>query len=954
MKSFKALNLWHSRCTPLPCMCDGVIVRHFRCFHQRGFSLIELMIVVVMGLIVAAAAAIALSAFRDRRNLETARIKLLSNLSHIKEVIRGDIEVAVLTNGFTASLNTDDTTATRPKYFGLGTTILNENIFEVQIFKPFNQGLSLPAQITGNIATISLPSITNKNYESYWTKAAASAEHFMFSNHRKAFIFPNAGSSITTGITTVGDTALSNALIKADWQSASNIVRTVEKVRLRHSVSEKTLMRIGHSGQDQNFETVVADNVLSFRVGYTFRRRDNSDQAAIPPLPPAPLTAENLPNTFPAAWQDSPNLICSSSPLEESGAIKAQCVKPQNINDVYVRLVMETDLSPSLLTSAQTNLSQDYQEMKVLLSRSGLGLNAKILATVDFRIRPKSYSSALGDDLATGNNLNCSPTAENRCQPSCSSAFKNLDRNAPDWIGYGRYVGHPYGASSYCQCWTNPEDWNKEGERDVYIDDWSQIQEWKSSSTYQQDLQTEACGREYGCDLNWNMHWKHAGYQLACNCLRSDQPNYFVEKNGESRPTFTQLTGPETKGFTLNLTGNNWNNALEKIRSQGALSRFLQCKYYQRCDGALTAYLEKTGSPPVSGSPYQNRCQCLTQDIPFECDTAAIAGGTNPTIECLGAQGEPIDANNLNFQLICNQSARNSSGDLTCPNTWIYSVPNTLPTRTMPIFNVDLNANLSALHNPNEISLTGGIYLGRSDRNMAAKLGIDPDIAEACECLENRVTGIQTGSDYESISDPSDYSYPSNPRDLDFRSAGSSPGGFSSVSYGSDGSNQDQRSPPVTILIGQLSHQFTVTQAMCANATTCTIAGQQVTCGGIELNFAEGQNQCYVFTLDNPNFTGATVVSNRSESTDRLCGRRFCNLGFNGFHCCADPYSQANGVVIDSLESWSGYCNSRCGGGLPSMQDINEIRAYITGKDINSLPVGCGGSASSSSGDGAL
>jgi prepilin-type N-terminal cleavage/methylation domain-containing protein len=923
--------------------------------NQRGFSLSEIMIVAALGLIVVAATAVALGIFRERRTNETARLKLLSNLSQIKETIRGDIEVAVLNNGFTASLNADNKDGTKTKYFGLGTTEASSEIFEIQIFKPFNQGFSLPAQVNGDIAKISLPT-TNKNYESYWTKAAASAEHFMFSNHRKAFIFPNAGSSITTGITTVGDTALSNALIKADWQSASNIVRTVEKVRLRHSVSEKTLMRIGHSGQDQNFETVVADNVLSFRVGYTFRRRDNSDQAAIPPLPPAPLTAENLPNTFPAAWRDSQEPICSSSPLEESGAIKAQCVKPQNINDVYVRLVMETDLSPSLFTSAQTNLSQDYQEMKVLLSRSGPDLNAKILATVDFRIRPKSYSTSLGENLSTGNNLNCSPTAENRCQPSCSGAFKNLDRNASDWIGYGRYVGHPDGASSYCQCWTNPRDWNKTGNREVSIDDWSQIQEWKSSSsTPEQNLQTEACGREYGCDLNWNMQWRHVGYQLACNCLRSDQPNYFVERNVESRPTFTQLTGPETQGFTLKLKDLNWytDPYLAEILNQGALSRVLRCRFYQRCDGALTAYLSRTFGPQVSDSPYQNRCQCLTQDIPFACNTAAIAEGANPTSECLGAQGEPIDANNLNFQLICNQSARNSGGDLTCPNTWIDSVPNTLPTRTMPIFNVDLNANLSALHNPNEIPLTGGIYLGRSDRNMAAKLGIDPDIAEACECLENRVTGIQTGSDYQSISNPLNYTYPSNPRDLDFRSAGSSPTGFSSISYGSDGSNQDQQSPPVTILIGQLSQQFTVTPAMCANATTCTIAGQPVTCL-IPLNFAAGQNQCLVFTQNNPNFTGATVVSNRSESSDRLCGRKFCSLGFDGFHCCAAPESQANPVVRDDLELWSGYCNSRCGGGLPSMQDINEIRAYITGEDINSLPVGCGGSASSSNGDGAL
>jgi hypothetical protein len=74
-------------------------------------------------------------------------------------------------------------------------------------------------------------------------------------------------------------------------------------------------------------------------------------------------------------------------------------------------------------------------------------------------------------------------------------------------------------------------------------------------------------------------------------------------------------------------------------------------------------------------------------------------------------------------------------------------------------------------------------------------------------------------------------------------------------------------------------------------------------------------------------------------------------MGFGGTHCCTNQYPDANGLIFDALEEWSGYCRAECGGSVFQTERVNELRALITEGDA--LPIGCGGNQQSN-GEGAL
>jgi len=933
---------------------------------NRAFSITELLLALLAAAAVVAIALVGISALRDRRSLEKARVEFLMSTSKIMEIITADVEVAVLNNGFTASQNIVSDNPIDPRYFGLGTIENSNEAFEIQIFKPLNQSLSVPATVTVSGAT---PSPAPGPQTQYWQKAGQHAQHFLISNDRRAFIFERAAwDPDQLQITPTNSTSFSSEIAQSDFAGPTNMIRTVERVSFRHESGRSQILRTGRFKQEANYQEVIAERIQSFKVGYTFRRRDSDQSLILPELPVEPLTATNLPQGLEQAWIDSE---CSQTgSYLANGQIIPECVKPHNINDVYFQLVMVTDLPQEALGPSNQPKSDDYQGMRVRLSYDSI--QKKVLATIDFRVRPLSYSNTLGTELASGNDVACSPTLGNRCQKRCSQVFNSTDRASPRWVGYGRYVGYPDsqgGASSYCKCWTKTTDWGlSEDSREVYREfDWEKIKHWKASgNTLEENLQTEACGLEYGC--NWGVAWKHPGYRLACNCLRTDEveTDHFVLRSPANRPSFTEATGPEQKGHRLqNLIGSDSN--LASIVSDGALSRNIKCTDYQSCWSAWTDYFSAAGA--YLGGPttdfFTERCQCLSRDIPYSCDTKAIANGASATPSCLNSEGAAIHSQNIDFKKICNQAARDG-GAVACQNTWIKEMPAAGDELIIPPFNVDIAANLRAPRNLSNISFTS-FYNIFGNATFASKLGMTPQLAQACECLEKQVTGSLESDGW--VEAASNFEYPSSPWNLDFRepstaSASLTPPDYSR-NYATDGSKGDKKIPGfVSISRPQFQVPHSVTPADCnvgGNPLSCTLGGQLVTCSSLSWPnpgpSADNQNtligSCFVFPAGNGSFTGVPTVNEFNEEPSNTCGKNLCALGFNGFHCCTGENPDALPLLSLGMEPWSGYCNDRCRlNNNPNVSRIDEVRNFITPGD--DLVQGCGGSAPPPNGTGAF
>jgi len=972
---------------------------------QRAFTLTELLLALLIGATLVGLGLLGFRKLNDRQQLEAMRSEFFLQAKELKNSIRADIEVAVLNNGYTAAINTLETeNPSQEKFFGLGTSYYDSSskAFTLQVFKPFNQFFSTPMSITNSTAAtlIGFNSLPPKIQE-YWQEAIAGSSHFLISNDRRSFIFPKAkiptgtGGSQTTSysqgvIAPAEPVKFGNPLVQADYQNSTNIIRTVERVLWKFE--DNKLKRVGHQGNEIAHETIRADRVRSFRVGYTFRKVDENDQAIIPALPTGTLSASNLPNTLKKAWDSVPECATPNNPIESTGKIKSECVKPQNINDVYVQLSLETDLPSHLWNEELSGYTDTYDDMQITFNREGANeSNKKVLATIDFEVRPRSYSNTVGRDLASGESVACDVSnSANHCQPECAHVFNDPSRSSPRWVGYGRYVGYPDsqgGASSYCKCWTNKDHWNKPNRRDVFVNHyWRITGQWGGpSDTSVNNRQIEACALEYGCaGSDWYSNFitdLHPGYRLACQCLRGAEgsDNYFVTRGAADKPQFAGPQAPETGGLRLKTENLNWGNSeLKSIKDDGALSKNIRCTTYQGCWNAMTDYFTKvgqSGSLPEGNNetnPFTDRCSCLDKDIPYACDTKAIADGTPAGPDCVSSTWEGINIWHLDFNKLCNQAFRNgTSSTMACRNTWsnldalsaLQNSPETMAPFNIPVRNFFLNFNPATNQydlplNTFNRDLSKGVYHTSGMIGFAtfeSRLGINSSLASVCECLENQVTGQFVGDNWQGAPAPQLWTYPSSPYTLDFRQSNQAPPGYT-PSYSTDGSNVDRSltAPPVTVtkLFQQQHLSFVGTCQLLPipghsqPEQVCNIGGQQVVC----LSLAPSQDPtapqlCYPWSFPSYPFSGINSVG-LGESIS--CGQRLCEMGFGGSHCCTASNPDGLNLISPGLEAWVGYCREGCRSGLgPHVNRVDLVRNHITpGSD---LVIGCGGSTPGSS-----
>ncbi len=903
----------------------NISISRFR-LSQSGFSLVELLMSLSALFVIIGLSVLGLNHLRSGQSFIIKQNRFLSELAKVKEIIRDDIRVALLNNGYTSTEGFDDPTADQ-FYFGLGTQTQTTSQPQLQIFKPLHQSLTVPVSIAGNQATLTtIPRLRDSSdpqatqLAQYWISALQEAKFFTITNARKTtLIEKGAVSEAEEGpsLEAIGDTPLSEG--NSDFVNSSNLIRTAEKIEYSFSDLDGRITRKNQARIDQSENVVLLERVRSFKVGYTFRDMDSAGMI-IPRRPSEPLTAENLPNSFQDAWStpDETGRTC----LVDGQFDPSKCVQSKHIDRVFVRIEVETDFP---LSSIPTQAS-DYQDMNIRWDLSTA--DGRAIAIVDFQTQPENFNHLSAGLLSSGTSVSCSPTLENRCTPSCSSAFTNPNRNSNDWIGYGRHIGHPHGASSYCQCWTNPSN-----PADVSIGDWSRvptINSWINASLSDRDRLT-ACGKEYGCHHpeSYKLFERNPAYRLACGCLRSSDSiqtdNYYVNRTSENAPKFESTTSPELLGHTLNSTLSLTDPSLSTLNP---LNRSLRCVNYQACDAAMNAYF----GAGTSNGLFINRCQCLSNDISVKCDTQAInANPSSMTEECKMAQGEPISPSHINYAKVCNRDFRNGTGPMTCANTWSSTAGPTAPSTVQPPFTgvsitawnqIPINSDVTAF---NQATQEGGVYqfLSTGSIDFSSKLGISRSVADACECLEKKIQGVfvsgtnQT-STYDSLTENELRSFAyQNLSILDFRQPLLNP------PAGAPSSAQQDRSTFASYTDSQPSSYKAI--------SACSVLGD-------------------------PNAPCFSVGAVTPTAGSKSCGQYFCsNVTGSGPGCCTIPKPAAHSAIVDSLEAWSGFCHSSCqifSSTHPAFNhdEVDAIRRWMTGTAAGEeLPITCGGNVSGDS-----
>lgn len=863
----------------------------------KAFTLTELMVSFGILAVLVLVLVFGVGRFRSTQRNEQLRVEFLNSLTNLRAEFKKDVEIALLNNSPTAEVNI--TADAQNRFYGIGTNVDAADQFSFQVFKPLHQSLTLPVKIDSNaniLHVIPPASTTGPNNErAYLQGALTSAKYFVVSNQTAQAIFerPASSSANSASALTLGSTQPLNTF-GPQFTSQSNLIRTAEKVIFSWNQSSKVLTRTSDYRTDaQPTQDVLFSNVLDFRVGYTFRLRQDAgvnDNAILPNTPVGIVSALNLPNTMQEAWTAS-NCAPSGQQPVVNGQIISNCVKPKNIDRIYVHLKFQTDLPVAQFAS----LDAGIEGLRVRFDRE----NSHVL--VDFELTSRSFS-LMTTALASGMDVTCQPNAGSHCKPQCSEIFVSRNSSDANWIGYGRYRGHPQGASDYCLCWTD----HSTNQIETTIGNWSLLPNWTAAGENSpEDNQVEACGRHYGCDSNFlrpDSNWQsatpgrivHPGYKLACDCLQGPTSNHFVNRSADFRPRFDTATGPQQGGYTLNSSITQYRNNSTSNPYLEPQDRHLSCARPGQCISSMSRFYGIPSTSSLAQNTLDARCGCLSRNIPYACDTRNPSQAQNDSA-CSQASGSTIDYAELNFAKLCNRDYRNnSSNPLSCPNTWAPA--NQTGSVNLPNFNLTLD--VFSTNNPDLSQPQARYNIENSTGNISysRRFGISRTLAEACECLANNIAGEFTTTGTGSSMN---YGYRSN---LDTTS--STP-------------NLNTAYPP-TLAQGIANLDFRVPNSNPTTAVPNLSSPAFPTSNQINGTFSYptfGSNQSQF----SPNYSVVTTDSAGTTSfstwaSSQSCGANHCTLnGGQGLGCCTQQ--QASNVasisaVDNRLQPWNGFCRT--------------------------------------------
>jgi hypothetical protein len=927
-----------------------------------AYTMTELLVATSVSVAIAGALFWGFARFNQVTHRETARLKFLKSVSDLREKLAQDLRVAVLNNSSTVGRNLNKVQLTAankdPGHRAGVSTFIPQGSTEptLQFFRPFNEEFSARASVSASSAYIQAlknatsPPTNNADLTYFW-HAIRSGLFFSITNFKSTEIVQKASGSfpLNQAVSSIPFTASVDSSVFANTPT---FVRTAERIQIQRDSATNRLNRLSSFRSEHQTSPqimILAENVTKWRVGMTFEDREN--EALILPASSSPInrltTADNLPRSYWEAWTSTEtpcaegvvNTETGAPFVSSSGAIAPRCVKPKNLSGLAVRIVMETDLPTDILatTEAAATVTDDdgaFGGFRYELTRD-LDVGGPVVATIDFYIDIESHRRVAGGELAQGQSGACLNPTQSRCRPECSSAFRDTDINSPWWIGYGRHAGHT-NPSSFCKGWNpNPESVQERANIGNWATSLPLTTNWTSNTNFQQRMND--LGKHYGCITE--VIQRHPGYRLACDCLRGG-PNgandhFITPQTPDNRPEFNSLTAPETKGYRLlNGLESPSGNSSSLLNLTDPTNPNLRCTTYgnnwdknRTCDQAVQDYFGLS----VSNSAFLQRCQCLSTEIPYACD---LSNPATPASACAPTSPTPIHRQHIDFRKICNIDWRRNGGALACPNTMFVNITSS-PQLTVGSRSIDFSfwpPPVNAIGQPFPSAPNSVVYNQHegSGAGVARAFALSNDLARACECFEKEGRGIYSSSQWTEGPQNNPDSFPLG-LNMDFRENVTLPAGM----IPNVPASASNASTVPSYLTFSPQSWATIPTSQCQNydpqnPDVCN----PYLCIGLMLNGV----LCWV--------GNQAVIEPTSGGS---CADIFCKLSGSGPNCC-QAGGQMDGwithsAVTSDYQNWSSYCSSRCQprGSSPLLNEINQVRAVITGTSVGSLPATCGG-----------
>lgn len=354
-----------------------------------------------------------------------------------------------------------------------------------------------------------------------------------------------------------------------------------------------------------------------------------------------------------------------------------KCVQWFDVNELHVEV------------SFKTNIPQGTGTLPVGFIPSSDGQHLAYQAKFD--VAPRLFASG-GGDSSTGFgglvvegedlDLTCANLKTARCKPECANQYTNNDRNAPDWKGYGWYVGRTDAqgnemTSDYCRCYTDSSGTIHEPTLANHNDS-SKFPTWSTSNSDVDKQRAYACASHHECHrrgYGGNTAWMTRMYP-ACFVM-----NYCVHQYDANPASSGGTSGGGSGGGTTTGGGSGGDGSADlganyiwqwghpdKIKNNVLYfpdriwAAYMAENNQLRCQQAYSACANRTANMlGLSASQKQqivssleNKCGCAVRDF----DNRG-----NPT----SAQ---IENWSLDFNKICNHEfAHNLGTTPVCTNT---------------------------------------------------------------------------------------------------------------------------------------------------------------------------------------------------------------------------------------------------------------------------------------------
>ncbi len=400
--------------------------------------MIEAIVSMLITVVIGAAAFMAIRSGSSARSLEDARHTLIRDLGVAKEMIREDLNKAVVTTGKMQSLFNNG----EREFAGLNIVpAQNNQPMKVVMYQEHFPGMQIIPTITQTTGQSGFTTFSAKLnnlslspdiiayfssavpfYEYYFAKSAtkataANSPYLQGSNASLTLLFKRTSETSTGHNISIKTTTLNaiGAEIPVSALNGTFILTPARRVTYFVNNQGQLVRQVFYAqGSAKNESQVIAENIADLNLKLTFGNHLSPGAQLLPPTSGWPVSS------IPYATTQGDCINGTSIPAG------FRCPEPADLSSITLSLRGHSD--KPVVGATQSSDMFDAQ--------------GRLLRDEIMTFAPERYLHLTSE--ATGVPTGCLPLEANRCKPSCSVYFTAQwgDYGTPpnNWMGYGQYV----------------------------------------------------------------------------------------------------------------------------------------------------------------------------------------------------------------------------------------------------------------------------------------------------------------------------------------------------------------------------------------------------------------------------------------------------------------------------------------------------------------------------------